>query len=72
VTERDWTMDDVDTLIEIRGVYDGWSAALLKDGRYVNRWDPERHPQRWKLTDEYLKGTEILEERHIPPAGDAR
>jgi hypothetical protein len=55
MAERDWTMDDVDTLIEIRGVYDGWSAALLKDGRYVNRWDAETEPRRYRLTEEYLR-----------------
>ena len=25
-------------LIEFRGVYDGWSIAVLKDGSLVNRW----------------------------------
>jgi hypothetical protein len=34
-------MDDVGMLCEIRGVYDGWSWAILKDGRAVNRWEPE-------------------------------
>lgn len=34
-------MDQVDTLIEIRGNYDGWSIAKMKDGRYLNRWTPD-------------------------------
>jgi hypothetical protein len=25
-------------LIEIRGIYDGWSIAHLPTGEYVNRW----------------------------------
>lgn len=29
---------DIDHLIEIPGIYDGWSIARLKDGRVVNRW----------------------------------
>ncbi len=32
----DW--NDVDHLIELRGVYDGWSAAVMSDGTFVNRW----------------------------------
>lgn len=27
-------------LIEIRGIYDGWSVAKLPDGSLVNRWHP--------------------------------
>lgn len=52
--ERDWSMDDVETLIEIRGVYDGWSAARLKDGRLVNRWDATAYPARFKATEGFL------------------
>jgi hypothetical protein len=29
-------------LIELRGVYDGWSVSVHEDGTRVNRWiDPE-------------------------------
>ena len=37
--------DDIAYLIQIQGVYDGWSIAALKDGTYVNRWEPpgKRH-----------------------------
>lgn len=34
----DFRESDVDHYIEIRGVYDGWSCAKMKDGSYVNRW----------------------------------
>lgn len=34
-------------LIEIRGIYDGWSVAKLPDGTLVNRWleGTQRHAQ---------------------------
>jgi hypothetical protein len=38
--------DRIATLIEIQGLYDGWSVALLTDGTMVNRWE------------EYLGGTD--------------
>ncbi len=31
--------DEVEVLIEVRGIYDGWSIAKMKDGSYINRWD---------------------------------
>lgn len=44
-------MDEVDYLIEVRGIYDGWSVARMKDGTLINRWAPEdrRHAstQEW-------------------------
>lgn len=52
---RDWTMDDVEMLYEIRGVYDGWSAALLKDGRMVNRWDAAEYPARHAATKAWME-----------------
>lgn len=33
--------EDVDYLIELRGVYDGWSIAVHKDGSMHNRWADE-------------------------------
>ena len=47
-----WTMDDVEMLMEIRGLYDGWSAAYLKDGRLVNRWSEDDY--RFKATQEWI------------------
>jgi len=45
--------DDVETFIEIRGIYDGWSVAKMKDGKLVNRWpeDDRRH----KPTQEWIE-----------------
>lgn len=31
-------IENIDHVIEIRGVYDGWSVAVLTDGTWVNRW----------------------------------
>ena len=47
---RDYPDDAV--LIEIRGVYDGWSVALLPDGRYINRW--EEGDRRYTATQEWI------------------
>lgn len=48
-------MDDVAHLIELRGVYDGWSIAVMKDGRALNRWDKKEYPKRWAATQEFLE-----------------
>ena len=32
--------EEIDHLIEVSGLYDGWSIACLNDGSYVNRWEP--------------------------------
>lgn len=32
---------EIDYLIELRGVYDGWSIAVHKDGTLRNRWAGE-------------------------------
>ena len=44
--------DDDGIFIEIRGIYDGWSVAKMKDGTLVNRWpeDDRRH----KPTQEWI------------------
>lgn len=52
-------MKEVESLIEVRGVYDGWSIAVMKDGRWLNRW---KQPQlsgptisaRARRTDEWI------------------
>lgn len=51
--------EDVDHLIELRGVYDGWSVAVMKDGTRVNRWaDIWGYPWRREATDAFLRGEE--------------
>jgi hypothetical protein len=36
------------------GIYDGWIAAELKDGRIVNRWD--KADRRWAPTQTFIDG----------------
>lgn len=49
-------MDQVDHLVELRGVYDGWSIAVYTDGTIHNRWADSKgqpHPgyeRRWAAT----------------------
>lgn len=49
----------VDHLIELRGVYDGWSVAVLEDGTHVNRWaDIPGYEHRAEVVDAFLRGEE--------------
>ena len=48
----------IDHLIELRGVYDGWSVAVLKDGTRVNRWAGTQYTHRWYVTEAFLNGEE--------------
>lgn len=47
-------------LIELRGIYDGWSVALLEDGTMLNRWEREGGgpipglEHRWEAAEEYI------------------
>ena len=43
-------------LIEIRGIYDGWSVAQLPDGTLVNRWTPDDY--RRAQTQEWIERRE--------------
>lgn len=45
-------MDDYAYLIEIRGIYDGWSIGVKHDGTWVNRW-PEGD-FRYAPTQQYI------------------
>ena len=52
-------MKDVSSLIELRGVYDGWSVAVMKDGRRLNRWaEVPGYERRAATVDAYLNGEE--------------
>lgn len=66
---------DADVLIEVRGLYDGWSIALMKDGTIVNRWEPgdRRHAMAEKWILDYKARTNVAGEPlagwmpHDPP-----
>jgi hypothetical protein len=45
---------ELEAYIEIRGIYDGWSVAKMKDGRLINRW-PESD-RRYKPTQQWIDG----------------
>lgn len=46
-------MDAYEYLIEIRGVYDGWSIGVTPDGEYVNRWP--KGDYRYEATQEVIE-----------------
>lgn len=56
-------MDEVDHLIELPHVYDGWSIAILDDGTVCNRWAAgheltrgrEGYERRFKATEDYIQ-----------------
>lgn len=52
--EYDKFEDQIFQLIEIRGVYDGWSILELKDGTLINRWEPDDY--RYAPTQNVLEG----------------
>ena len=45
-------MDEVAMTIEVRGIFDGWSVALMRDGRLLNRWPPD--DRRHQPTQEWI------------------
>ena len=49
---NEYAPEDVDHYIEIRGYYDGWSVAKMKDGRMLNRWPPD--DRRHKPTQDFI------------------
>lgn len=40
-------------MIEIFGIYDGWSVAKLPDGTLVNRWEPGDY--RHERTEQWIR-----------------
>ena len=51
----------IDHLIELRDVYDGWSIAVYTDGTIKNRWandagdGPEPgYERRWRMTEDAM------------------
>lgn len=53
-------MEQVEVLIEIAGVYDGWSAARMKDGRVLNRWDKTTEYSKWDKTQQWIDENELI------------
>lgn len=52
-------MFEVDHLVEIRGVFDGWSIAVMKDGTVVNRWaNLPGFERQAEATEAYIAGAE--------------
>mgnify|MGYP003544319687 FL=1 len=47
--------------IELRGIYDGWSVAKMKDGTLVNRWKPE-DGRRYTETQAWIERAALTEE----------
>lgn len=54
--------DNVSHIIEVLGVYDGWSILVTKDGQYLNRWRSDDDPtvaepgyeRRFNKVEDYL------------------
>jgi hypothetical protein len=51
----------IDHLIELRGVYDGWSIAVMADGTYENRWANKAgdgpapgYERRWRAAEDAI------------------
>ena len=59
---RGFLPEDIESYIEIRGIYDGWSVAKMKDGRMLCRWPP---------SDSRHKPTQAWIAAHIDQQGDA-
>jgi hypothetical protein len=53
----DFDLPEGTILIEIRGLYDGWSVAKLPDGSMINRWEPDSH--RFKPTQDWIEAFHI-------------
>lgn len=53
-------MSETAYLVEIRGVYDGWSVEVRTDGTMRNRWATpdgtpiEGYERRWRATDDWI------------------
>ena len=51
--------EEIDRYVEVRGVHDGWSVAVMKDGRMLNRWPPD--DRRHKATQDYIDRAALQE-----------
>ena len=46
-------LNDYKYVIEVRGIYDGWSIGVTRDNEYVNRWDKDDY--RYLATEEVIE-----------------
>lgn len=61
-----FSIEDIDHVVELQDVYDGYSVIVLKDGTRINRWASQHEANqaeygrehRWSLTQRYLQGRE--------------
>jgi len=53
--------DEITMRYEIPGVYDGWSCAQTRSGRWINRWDTD--DPRWRPTQDYIERMRSLRPR---------
>lgn len=59
-----YNRDELVQVIELRGVYDGWSVGVLSDGSRFNRWGDGNgkalpgYERRWEVTEAFLNGEE--------------
>ena len=51
--------EQVVQLIELLGVYDGWSVAVMRDGSLQNRWEPG--DRRWAPTQQWIENANAEE-----------
>jgi len=47
--------DNTLVVLENPEIHDGWSAALLQNGEFVNRWDPTLESDRHQATEELIQ-----------------
>lgn len=60
---RDYSSAEIDHLVEIQGLYDGWSIAVFRDGRVYNRWQSKENcllpaeglQRRYEETEKYIQ-----------------
>ena len=68
-------MNNIDHLIELRGVYDGWSIAVYQDGTMRNRWAEEDGSpiagceRRWRAAEDAIAEMLNPAEKCVTPPG---
>ena len=47
-------MNEVESVIELPWIYDGWSVRIDNTGTMHNRWDQVEYPGRWTETQQWI------------------